>query len=262
MIVRREPDGSLILITQNDHAKLSGVFAAHWGNSEFAALEPYESMVRAAACHDAGWSRYETEPLYDLVRKQPPTFFEVPNSPEQVAAFQAAIDWLRAIDSYAGLMISRHRTGLWRQRYGSVSVSSARPARDLGPPVEDMIRREEARQQEALARLDRRRFDVNYQLLQIFDLLSLYLCTAKPQQRQLDHAPRDYNGDGQGGVSLCLTPRDDNVIVVAPYPFDARPLEVSVVYRRLSTSDYPSVAAFRAAYFGAPPRTMRFILAP
>ena len=35
MIVREEPDGSLLLINQTEHAAISGLFAAHWGNSEF-----------------------------------------------------------------------------------------------------------------------------------------------------------------------------------------------------------------------------------
>jgi hypothetical protein len=33
------------MITQNDHGDLSGQFAAHWGNVNFAHLRPYESMV-------------------------------------------------------------------------------------------------------------------------------------------------------------------------------------------------------------------------
>jgi len=35
MIVRYESDGSIVMITQNDHAQLSGLFAAHWGNETF-----------------------------------------------------------------------------------------------------------------------------------------------------------------------------------------------------------------------------------
>ena len=43
----RCPD--LLLIRQTDHAALSGALAEHWGNADFAALAPRESMVRAAA---------------------------------------------------------------------------------------------------------------------------------------------------------------------------------------------------------------------
>ncbi len=36
MIVRYESDGTIVMITQNDHALLSGLFATHWGNGQFA----------------------------------------------------------------------------------------------------------------------------------------------------------------------------------------------------------------------------------
>src|SRR3954447_15909441 len=59
MIVRKEPDGSLILIAQTNHAELSGFFAANWGNEMFARPRPHQSVVRAAIYHDAGWYKYE-----------------------------------------------------------------------------------------------------------------------------------------------------------------------------------------------------------
>ena len=256
MIVRREPDGSLILITQNDHAKLSGLFAAHWGNAVFARPQPWESVVRAAAYHDWGWSRYETEPLYDEARGTAPTFQEVPNSGHQLAAYQDAIDRLWEIDPYAGLLVSRHRTGLWRQRYGAVEVAPTQ--RNLGPEVDAMTSREEARQELALHSLDRKIFAINYQLLQIYDLLSLYLCTGSPVARTIASAPSDYAGDGHGGTPLTLTPRETGLIGIAPFPFDASALDVSLVYRRLPVGAYPSQAAFREAYFGAAPKVMSF----
>ena len=62
MIVRNQSDGSVVMITQNDHAKLAGLLAAHWGNREFERPRPYTSMMRAAQYHDGGWLRYETNP--------------------------------------------------------------------------------------------------------------------------------------------------------------------------------------------------------
>ena len=77
MIVREEPDGSLVLINQTDHAKISGVFAAHWGNGEFARPRPYEPAVRAAIYHDNGWKRYETGPRCDPTTGKVPNFLQV-----------------------------------------------------------------------------------------------------------------------------------------------------------------------------------------
>src|SRR4051794_13259383 len=48
MIVRNQSDGSVVMITQNDHAKLAGMFAAHWGNAQFKRPRPHASMMRAA----------------------------------------------------------------------------------------------------------------------------------------------------------------------------------------------------------------------
>ena len=48
MIVRHESDGTLVMITQNDHAKAAGLIATHWGNSQFAKPRPFESTIRAA----------------------------------------------------------------------------------------------------------------------------------------------------------------------------------------------------------------------
>ncbi len=55
MIVQQQPDDSLIFITQSDHAKLSGIFAAHWGSDRFERPHPYESTVGAAVFHGCGW---------------------------------------------------------------------------------------------------------------------------------------------------------------------------------------------------------------
>ena len=53
------------LITQNDHGDLAGQFAAHWGNNNFARLDPYPSMVLAAEAHDNGWWHWDINPSAD-----------------------------------------------------------------------------------------------------------------------------------------------------------------------------------------------------
>ena len=116
MIVREEPDGSLIMIGQTDHAKLSGQFAAHWGNDRFERPRPWSSVVRAAAYHDSGWYGYETKPTIMEDTGKTRNFMQVPWGPPQRAAFQWAIDWMTDIDTYSGLLLSRHRTGLQRGR--------------------------------------------------------------------------------------------------------------------------------------------------
>ena len=149
MIVRYESDGSIVMITQNDHAQLSGLFAAHWGNDTFQKPQPYASLVRAAMFHDRGWIRYETAPQLNPETGKTPNYREVPNDRTQLEAFEWAGDWLSAIDPYAGLMIAKHRSGLWQGRYGVIAHPPAIQRGKLAPEILAFIARSEAKQKVA-----------------------------------------------------------------------------------------------------------------
>ncbi len=258
MIVRTLDDGSLMLVNQTDHAKLSGFFAAHWGNAEFAPPAPRESVVRAAALHDCGWYRYETEPRYDPVAKMSPSFFQVPNDAAQLAAFGWAIDWLTAIDPYAGLLISRHRTGLWRGRYGAMKTQAVNSRGILDAGVAAFAAEYERRQEIAFADIGRAEFDINYQLLQFWDLLSLALCMGEPGERTFEFVPTSRAGAFGEGAAVRMTPAGGQKIRLEPYPFDRRPLTLAFVHRCLPTRKFPSEASFRLAYFAAAPQLKTF----
>lgn len=257
MIVRNQSDGSAIMITQNDHAKLAGLFAAHWGNREFERPRPYVSMMRAAQYHDSGWLRYETDPYLDPATGKSPSYQQVPNDATQLAAYQAAIDMLTDVDRYSGLMISKHRTGLWQSRYGAITQPPAGPPRQLSDDIRNFIAKNEARQQMIASGLDRDEIAVNYNLLQVWDLLSLYICSHdKHPNHAIAPAPTAYAV--AGGASLTLTPTSPTTIVVHPFPFDQAPLEIAVVYRHVPHSALRDADAFKAAYFGARPQSAVF----
>ncbi len=260
MIVRQPGDGTMILVNQTDHAKLSGIFAAHWGNARFATPGSRLSMVRAACFHDNGWHRYETAPLYDATEQSSPSFFQVPTSQEQLDEFGAAIDWLTGIDPYAGLLISRHRTGLYRNRYEAVTqpVSVSRTRND--PRLDGFVARYEALQQRQLESFDKARFARDYQLLQFWDLLSLALCVREPREEIFEPVPTSFDGDG-GGVRMTMTPLGEGRISLDPYPFDVPGVEGGYMYRQVPRA-FADEAAFRFAWFGAEPRLARFVFVP
>lgn len=258
MIVREEPDGSLVLINQTDHAKISGVFAAHWGNGEFERPRPYEPAVRAAIYHDSGWNRYETGPRCDPTTGKVPNFLQVPSDRTQLVAYQRAIDWLTEIDPYAGLLINKHRTGLWRGRYDAISHPAFFGARHPNPDVENFVSENEALQKEQERSLDAHELWINYQLLQFWDLLSLYFCMRPPHDEYIEPVPQDYAGVKRARVTLKVL--DGGKVAIDPYPFNVPSLEVSVLHRRLPTTTFPDNAAFRAAYYQALPQMMRFEL--
>ena len=255
MIVRQRGDG-LMLISQSDHARLSGIFAARWGNDLFAVPEPREPVLRAAAFHDCGWYDYDTSPLYDAATGETPTFVRVPFDGPQVAAHEHGIDWLTGIDPYAGLMMSRHRTGLLRARYGTVSHPPPPPTRHLGAEAAAFLERNERRQAVQLDTVDAAAFAINFHLLQVWDLLSLYLCTGEPKPDRIEPVPLDRAGRDLRTVTL--TPGPDATIAIEPYPFAQRRLTVGYVYRELDRTRFPDQAAFRAAWFGAAPQIKSF----
>jgi hypothetical protein len=250
MIVRKQTDGSLILVNQTDHAKLSGQFAAHWGNDQFEAPRPRESMIRAAMFHDFGWNRYESAPTYDPAKKAAPTFFEVPNSDSQLTEFSHAISWLTTIDEYAGLLIGKHRTGLWRQRYGLVREPPPLNKSTAEPAVQAFIDKHEADQDALEQKYDRAEVMINYRLLQFWDLFSLAFCTRDFAGAAFDPVPTSYEGDQSVRVEMKL--RDNGTVSVDPYPFDESELTLGYVFRHLPSSDFGSEAEFRQAYFASP----------
>ncbi len=261
MIVRYESDGSIVMITQNDHAQLSGLFAAHWGNEKFERPQPYASLVRAAMFHDRGWIRYETGPQLNPETGKTPNYREVPNDRAQLEAFEWAGDWLSNIDAYAGLMISKHRTGLWQGRYGVMTYPPAIRRGTPAPEITAFIARSEAKQKTAAERLDPKELAINYNLLQVWDMLSLYICSTevlKPDR--LEPVPVAYSG--AAGVSMTLTPLDATTIALDPYPFDQPSVTTNLIHRRLTQAKFKDSAELQSVYFKTAPQIASFRLVP
>ena len=227
MIVRYESDKSLVMITQNDHAKLSGLFAAHWGNGQFEKPRPQGSTTRAAQYHDIGWLRYEAKPHFNADTGKTPNFREVPNDQAQLDSYQWALDWSGAIDSYAGLLISKHRTGLWQSRYNVIKHPSFPPRGKLSEGIEAFIARNEAKQKTLASGVDEKELAINYHLLQVWDLLSLYICTQERLKEEcIDPMPTSY--EGAEGVSMRIRPMSPTRISMEPFPFDQSPFEANL----------------------------------
>jgi hypothetical protein len=260
MIVRKEPNGELTLIGQTDHSRLVGQFAAHWGNDTFATPRPYESMARAAAFHDYGWLRYETCPYFDAKTGETPNFRNVPSGPSTLEAYEWCFDWLLAGDPYASLIANMHRTGLSRARYDKVEHPVQFAGRTPNAEMTEFVTRNEARQAQQRRDVDERELWVNYRLLQAWDLLGLYFSCQDPYEDYLTPVPIAYDAADADGVRITLTPIDSRRVKFDPFPFDQRPCQVQLGYRRLPQVTYPDEAAFRRAYFAAPIDVMKFEL--
>jgi hypothetical protein len=260
MIVRYESDGSIVMITQNDHAQLSGLFAAHWGNATFESPQPRASLVRAAMFHDRGWIRYETSPQLNPETGKTPNYRDVPTDAAQLEAFAWAGDWLSNIDSYAGLLIAKHRTGLWQGRYGVISHPPA-IQRGTPAPIQAFITSSEAKQKAASTAIDPHELATNYNLLQVWDMMSLYICSTEHlKEDRIEPVPISYAD--KAVTPMRLTPLEPHTIALDPYPFDQPSLTTNVIYRRLTQNRFRDSAELQSVYFKTAPEIASFKLVP
>jgi hypothetical protein len=270
MILRDLEDGSVLLITQEDHAELSAQFAAHWGNSNFAKLCPYESMVFATLYHDSGYREWEGLPPINLTEGRPYGHREDPPGfePIELQSYVRNIEWVRSYDRYAGLLVSMHRTGLWQSRYETMGLKKS--GRERSPAVRELIKRLETAQEQEKEDLSRNHegFEselwFNYRLLQVYDILSLYFCcngydNGRLKQEVVGPIAARYDAANEE-VRLRITPVDSRRVRVDPYPFDCSPLDVAIRARSVSRGDFGSEKECRESYFKAPRIVLDFQL--
>ena len=253
MIIREPGNGEVVVVGQTDHSRFVGQLAAHWGNKELPRPDPWESVVRAAIYHDYGWITYETNPLVDEQTGNPYKFLDLPLKERQLDSYQWCIDWMAATDVYSALIISRHRTGLWKGRYGFIQHPQGKyDLHKLDARIIELNERNEAWQDKAMASLDehsKQTFPTNYRMMQVWDLLGLYFCCQEPYEDYIDPIPTSFNG---GGARMTMKPLGKRKVVFDPYPFDQPGLRAQLSCKRLPDKKYKSVAEFREAYFKAP----------
>jgi hypothetical protein len=220
MIVRDRGDGWQVVL-QIDHEDLSGAFARAWAERD----GRHASLTTAAARHDDGWAVWERAPVVDETGK-PVNFLDVDVS-SHLAFYRACIAAVTEQDPYAGLLISMHGAGIYQQRYGrdpSLGLSRAAEAQAL---IDAFVAEQEAGFEPRLAATgasdDERWRD--YELLQLFDRLSLYFCM------------RDCENGGGGdpvelqGYTLELVAAWR--VRMSPYPFGDSPAQFELVRRVL-----------------------------
>lgn len=256
MIVRSE-NGNFLLIRQTDHAELSGIFAQEWGNDIFRRPEPFDSVCLASALHDNGWQEWEEAPKLDPATRFPYQFTDLPVE-EHLTFYLRGIARVLEKDRYAGLLVSMHCSGIYKQRYGTdPGLKLRRLTSEVEPVVQGFMERLEKQQRELRAELcsrgeagaspgsvEEKAIWANYKLLQMMDRLSLYFCMARVSQRSLGPAPLDYDGRD---TELSLRPLDDHTVILSPFPFRKSPLRVSVKARTTPEQAYNSEEHFRAA---------------
>jgi hypothetical protein len=265
-MIRIEESDGWTLVAHRDHARLAAAMAERWNNAEFAAPEPRAEVLTAVARHDDAWQMRDAEPC--LTREGRPSAF----SRELVGTYSAfeeidledylnvrgrATELAAAEHPYAAVLISMHTVNLLTERADWSGLSPAH--REL---LGRFVAGQEARQAELSRQVGARAADLRraFEFLQACDSLSLLACVRYPQPQPLRHAhPKRHDPDAARVVLLC-TPLGDDAYRIAPYPFDAAEVHLSVPRRRVHGRTFVDHAAFRAAYAAAPVEPLRIRL--
>ena len=134
------------------------------------------SLMLAAERHDDGWAVWEQSPRVDADGK-PVNFLDV-DVRAHLAFYRAGIAAITEEDADAGLLVSMHGAGIYRQRYGLDPALGLARAAEVQDEVDAFVA-----EQEAKFGGDPARPLGDYELLQLFDRLSLYFCMRDVRRR-------------------------------------------------------------------------------
>jgi hypothetical protein len=171
-VIVRDAGDAWQIVYQTDHAALSGAFARAWADTG----PRHEALTLAADRHDDGWAVWERAPTVDA-EGRPVTFIDVP-IPIHVAFYRAMIAAVGDDDPYAGLLVSMHGVGIYKQRFGTDSMLKASHEPQVQAVVEAFVAEEEANWPGVRAAVGAGEDEsfADYFRLQMYDRLSLYFC--------------------------------------------------------------------------------------
>jgi hypothetical protein len=218
MIVR-DTGASWQIVLQTDHAELAGRFATSWGDRG----AQHASLTVAAKRHDDGWAVWERAPRVDQTGK-PVTFLDV-DVRSHLAFYRAGIAAVTEQDEHAGLLVSMHGAGIYRQRYGLDPALGLTRAPEAEAEVEAFVAEQEAK----FGGEPGDHWD-DYELLQLLDRLSLYFCMRDVEAGE----PAELQG-------YRLEPVAPWHVRCQPFPFGESPAEFFVVRRMLPKSGAPDI---------------------
>jgi hypothetical protein len=200
-VIVRDRGDSWQVVLQTDHADLSGAFARAWASRS----SRHDSLVVAAERHDDGWAVWEQAPQVDATGK-PVNFLEV-DVRSHLAFYRAGIAAITEQNADAGLLVSMHGAGIYTQRYGLDPGLGLQRAAEVQHEVDAFVAEQEAKFGGDLG--DRR---ADYELLQLYDRLSLYFCM------------RDVEGGEEAELQgYRFEPLGACHVRLEPYPFVERP---------------------------------------
>ncbi len=235
-----------VLISQVDHARLSGRLAEHWGARGVTPLVDRDELLWAIAHHDDGWSKWEESPDVDPQFARPRSFIEM-ELPESLEIWAGSITGAAEFGPLAGYVVAGHFCALLR-RYDDrwkddrrLSTEAGRFLATYESLMEGCLKAWQARSPEGNTP---EQAQLALGQLQLFDVLSLWLCC--------DEATATDEIQTPSGAAIALAPLgrgEDGQRVrlsMSPWPLEVDELNLEVRGRAVPVRRYESRADLAA----------------
>jgi hypothetical protein len=264
-MIRREMGNSFFLFAQDDHARLSGELARHYGNRLFARPDPPEETNRAVALHDCGWPLHDDRPTLNK-DGLPLDVFETPLD-VAVGVWQAGIEKVANEADYTQILVSLHVLGL--SGFAAVRQHDRREQFELNKFQHRQIEKQVELRRKLRMPLDvplrlglavrsglaeEERLRRNHNIVQTMDRISLGLCCTDLVFEKIEGI---VSRPGAAAVTLKFARTDDFALRVEPWPFDQERIEMEIAYKVVPAGKYDDVEEFRMAYASAAPMMMK-----
>jgi hypothetical protein len=267
MMVCPYNESHLLLILQTDHSRIAGLLAAHWGNAEFARLNPYASMVLAAQEHDSGWWDWEIKPSVNEQGCPSDYIGSIRHLGQGVwlDLYRRAIERIATRDLYAAYFVSMHGEALLTKGMG---LLPSMPDYTGDAAVQEFIAEQKGlragwlptlQKSQALAAVTSdKHLWTNFNLMEVFDQFAQFVCNRYPFNSQ---ARKNGPTNTLGGMPVPVAPDkpdatltidilDEKDAIVRPYPFDVSPLRLSFEGRLVQNRTYLAQEDFLRNFYG------------
>lgn len=263
-MIRRQSGSDFLLITQHDHALLSGQLADRFGNVTFSRPEPRLQSIRAVSMHDCGWPMHDDRPELNP-EGFPSDVFET-SRPVALWVWSASADRAASEDAYTGLLVSLHVLSL--SVFATSDDTMGQKSFDMENPQDrfavlkfqqhEIARQESLRQKIGLRtekplhhsgfpkevmQKSEDQLMYNLRMLQAMDVVSLAVCCTTPPMQET----HDVLFQPGGEKTRLKLSRDGEDIHVNPWPFDIDEIAIEIPARRVPGIVYESRDAFHAA---------------
>jgi hypothetical protein len=229
------------LISQVEHARLSGMLVERWGRPPFESLQPRDELIKAIYHHDDGWADWERTAGIDAESGRPLDFTEMPLV-ESLAIWRDSIASAGQHGSLAAYVVSAHFCALLRR-------FSARWKKGPGQTgiAESFLAGQEQQHAAWLRELTKKTHpDETVDLaasalkcLQAFDALSLWLCCSQRPAPETFELP--------GAPPVTFRSGADFEVVASPWPFLSDGFDLEILGKSVPAMKYDSPAALATA---------------